>query len=371
MAEAALEKERFAELFAEQPDLARLLWALRRAQGFALYFARCNVPAYRAKLIEGIRANLSRPIAVIEIKPLAEHEKRLQSVDGYVEERLAGVSPDAVVFITGLENLLPSRNEAQMLATTQELNWRRGLFQKMGRPMVFWLPEYALTMLARNAPDLYDWYSGVYDLEIPQQMRADVARATLDTIRQTEDRRWLDRDERDRWEDVLHELLAAAQISAQSDPGDPSEESAAEQSDLLDRLGRFYRQRTEYALARDYHSRALKISEEAFGPNHPNVATYLNNLASVLQDLGELQNARTLIERSLKIDEEVFGPNHPNVATRLNNLALVLEDLGELQNARTLFERALVIVREFLGDEHPKTKTVKGNLDSLAENKQP
>ena len=105
MAEAALEKERFAELFAEQPDLARLLWALRRAQGFALYFARCNVPAYRAKLIEAIRANLSRPIAVIEIKPLAEHEKRLQSVDGYVEERLAGVSPDAVVFITGLENL--------------------------------------------------------------------------------------------------------------------------------------------------------------------------------------------------------------------------------------------------------------------------
>jgi hypothetical protein len=29
-------------LFAEQPDLDRLLWVLQRAKGFALYFARCN-----------------------------------------------------------------------------------------------------------------------------------------------------------------------------------------------------------------------------------------------------------------------------------------------------------------------------------------
>src|SRR5689334_12446668 len=111
MTDLATATQNFDHLFAEQPDLARMLWALRRAKGFALYFARCNVPAYRAKLIEAIRAHLDRPIVVVEIDPLAKTEKRLQSVDGYVEEKLASVSEDAVVFITGLENLLPSRNE--------------------------------------------------------------------------------------------------------------------------------------------------------------------------------------------------------------------------------------------------------------------
>ncbi len=364
MTETAREKESFDHLFVEQPDLARLLWALQRVEGFALYFARCNVPAYRAKLIEAIRANLSRPIAIVEISPLAEMNQQTRpSVDGYIEKQLADVSPDAVVFITGLENLLPSRDEEQMLATTQELNWRRGLFQKMRRPMVFWLPEYALTMLARNAPDLYDWYSGVYDLEIPEQMHADVARATLATIQETEDRRWMSKDERDRWEDVLQELLAAAEANA--DPDNLSQASAVEQADLLDRLGRLYLQRAEYALARDYLTRALKISEEAFNSDHPNIATRLNNLAYVLKDLGDLQNARALLERSLKIAEEAFGSNHPNVAAHLDNLASVFRDSGDLQNARVLAERALKIDEASLGSNHPNVATKLNNLASV------
>ncbi|MEP7343162.1 MAG: tetratricopeptide repeat protein [Acidobacteriota bacterium] len=361
MTETAREKRNSDHLFAEQPDLARLLWALRRVEGFALYFARCNVPAYRAKLIEAIRANLSRPIAIVDISHLAEMDQQTRpSVDGYVEEKLTGVSEDAVVFITGLENLLPSRDEERMLATTQELNWRRGLFQKMRRPMVFWLPEYALTLMARNAPDLYDWYSGVYDLEIPEQMRADAARATIDTIRETEDSRWMSKVERDRWEDVLKELLAAAE--AQHGTENLSELSAVEQADLLDRLGRLYLQRAEHTLARDCLTRALNISEEALGPDHPNIATRLNNLAYMLKDIGDLQNARILLERALKIAEEAFGPNHPNVASHLDNLALVLNHLGELQSARILSERALKIAEEALGPNHPNVATSLNNL---------
>jgi len=44
------------------------------------------------------------------------------------------------------------------------------------------------------------------------------------------------------------------------------------------------------------------------------------------------------------IDEAAYGPDHPEVATDLNNLALILRDLSQLEAARpSLREQALAI----------------------------
>ena len=67
--------------------------------------------------------------------------------------------------------------------------------------------------------------------------------------------------------------------------------------------------------------RALAIDETSFGPDHPNVATDLNNLAQLLQATNRLAEAEPLMRRALAIDEKSFGPEHPNVAIDLNNLA--------------------------------------------------
>ena len=76
------------------------------------------------------------------------------------------------------------------------------------------------------------------------------------------------------------------------------------------------------------------IDENAFGPDHPNVARVVNNLGMVLKDLGDLDGAGKAFERALTIDENAFGPDHPNVATDVNNLGMVLKDLGDLAGAR-------------------------------------
>jgi hypothetical protein len=55
------------------------------------------------------------------------------------------------------------------------------------------------------------------------------------------------------------------------------------------------------------------------------------------------------------------------VAIRVNNLASVLQALGDLAQARTLFERAIAIFRKSLGDDHPNTRTVRKNLEGLIE----
>jgi tetratricopeptide (TPR) repeat protein len=91
----------------------------------------------------------------------------------------------------------------------------------------------------------------------------------------------------------------------------------------------------------------------------------VNNLGSVLKDLGDLGGAKAAYERALRIDEKTFGPEHPSVATDVNNLGSVLQDLGDLGGAKAAYERALAIFRKFLGEDHPNTKTVRQSLELL------
>ena len=60
--------------------------------------------------------------------------------------------------------------------------------------------------------------------------------------------------------------------------------------------------------------RALAIDEESFGPDHPAVASRLNNLAQLLQATNRLAEAEPLMRRALAIDEKSFGSEHPDVA---------------------------------------------------------
>ena len=70
--------------------------------------------------------------------------------------------------------------------------------------------------------------------------------------------------------------------------------------------------------------RALAIDEQAYGPDHPSVATRLNNLAGLLQATNRLAAAEPLYRRALAIDEQAYGPEHP-ASPRLNNLARLLQ----------------------------------------------
>ena len=69
------------------------------------------------------------------------------------------------------------------------------------------------------------------------------------------------------------------------------------------------------------YKRSLAIREKALGPDHPDVAGSLNNLAVLYHDQGRYAEAEPLYKRSLAIEEKALGPDHPDVATSLNNLA--------------------------------------------------
>jgi tetratricopeptide (TPR) repeat protein len=127
-------------------------------------------------------------------------------------------------------------------------------------------------------------------------------------------------------------------------------------------LGLVLRDLGDLAGARPHYERALEITEVAFGPNHPDVATARGNLGGVLWDLGDLAGARAQLERALEISEAALGPNHPTVAIRRTNLGVMLRELGDLAGAREQHERALEISEAALGPNHPTVAIRRTNL---------
>ena len=135
--------------------------------------------------------------------------------------------------------------------------------------------------------------------------------------------------------------------------------------ELLDRAGRYFHGRAAHSQAAELLREALAIREKALGPEHPDTATSLNNLADLLRDQGDFAGARPLHERALAIRETALGPEHSATATSLNNLANLLRDQGDLAGARALHERALAIREKALGSEHSDTATSLNNLAVL------
>src|ERR1017187_9171185 len=146
-----------------------------------------------------------------------------------------------------------------------------------------------------------------------------------------------------RWAVLLPHVLAAAGHLDSSTADRHGPDAMADASQLLDRAGTYLQVHARLTDAKALLERALAIDEAAYGPGHPGVATDLNNLATILQDLGQPEAARPLQERALAIDEAAYGPGHPGVARDLNNLALILRDLGQPEAARPLQEQALAI----------------------------
>src|SRR5262245_11043664 len=87
-------------------------------------------------------------------------------------------------------------------------------------------------------------------------------------------------------------LASAAHAQATGDP-------AALNAEVL----RLYRA-GKYAEAIDIAKRVLATQEKALGPEHPDVGTSLNNLATLYRAQGRLDEAEPLFRRDLSIQEK-------------------------------------------------------------------
>jgi hypothetical protein len=61
-------------------------------------------------------------------------------------------------------------------------------------------------------------------------------------------------------------------------------------------------------------SLGVAIAEKSYGPEHPNIARHLNNLAGLYYTKADTPRPSRFIGVRFVMDEKSYGPDHPNVA---------------------------------------------------------
>jgi tetratricopeptide (TPR) repeat protein/nucleoside phosphorylase len=136
-----------------------------------------------------------------------------------------------------------------------------------------------------------------------------------------------------------------------------------EAADLLSRAGIYLSEQGLYPMAEPLHQQVLAIREQQLGPEHPDTATTLDNLAGVYRILGRYAEAELLYHRARIVREKVLGSEHVDTARTINNMALLYRDQGRYIEAESLYQRARDIREKASGPDHPDTART---LDSLA-----
>jgi tetratricopeptide (TPR) repeat protein len=114
-----------------------------------------------------------------------------------------------------------------------------------------------------------------------------------------------------------------------------------------------------YDAARVPAEQALLIFEKTFGPDHPNIAACVNEIASLYVDLARyLTIARPFFLRAEAVTTKTLGPEHPYRAVTLNELANLYLAQKQYPQAREATQQALGIAKNAYGEEHPVTATI-------------
>ena len=134
--------------------------------------------------------------------------------------------------------------------------------------------------------------------------------------------------------------------------------SHAQRAVALEAIANYNRSETPLA-------RAIKILEEAHGPDHPEVAAAVNSLGELYSLQADYREAEPLFQRALAVWERTKGPNDPQVAVVLNNLAWLAKVEGRYAEAESLYRRALSIFTRARLTRHPTYAVITKNLRAL------
>ncbi len=121
--------------------------------------------------------------------------------------------------------------------------------------------------------------------------------------------------------------------------------------------------RADYSAAEKTFRRALEIHRRVSPPDDPALAANLSDLASTLTGLDRLDEAEVLLKEALQIARLPNNAKQAVLPEVLNNLAYVNHRQGHDDQAEALYRESLVLNRALLGDTHPNIAT---NLDNLA-----
>jgi serine/threonine-protein kinase len=120
----------------------------------------------------------------------------------------------------------------------------------------------------------------------------------------------------------------------------------------------------DYAAAGDALEESMALRVDLFGPDHPGLHHDANEYGSMLHDRGLFDLAIEQYLRAIDLHASAGGPAIES-ASYINNLASALEDRGELVAAEPLFRHSLALRLEAHGEEHASVARARHNLARL------
>jgi len=379
-----------------------------------LLIAICDQPTYREELIRDYEAQLTaKGITCLRVQ-LDRHQTSLKQALLALEAEEPALHEDQPVMVTvcGADQMLSVRLGEAQSAREQfffSLQWTREALRQFQFPIVIWLTEPMARELTQQAPDFWSWRGGVFqfvrpferglrekenafELQVVPAEQSDVLFPHLHPDQQLRELRQqiADLEAQDPGSPLLASLYSSLgqmyeerlesglahshsreqQLAFQAYKKAidlQTEKDSVELATDLNNLASLYRAQGRYSEAEPLYLRSLSIYEQQLGQNHPDVATSLSNLANLYQSQGRYSEAEPLYLRSLEIMEQQLGANHPDVANSLNNLANLYQSQGRYSEAEPLYLRSLSIYEEQLGANHPDVATSLNNLAGLYE----
>jgi tetratricopeptide (TPR) repeat protein len=133
-------------------------------------------------------------------------------------------------------------------------------------------------------------------------------------------------------------------------------------AEVLNNLGRLYRNQGQHAKAEPLHKHALAIYERSLGSEHDYVDTTLVDLVQLYVAQSNLAEAEAMYQRLLALREKQLGPEHGDVASVLDDLGVMYLRQGQPDKAEPLLTRALAVFEKTVEPDDKRLVAVLGNL---------
>ncbi|ELS47035.1 tetratricopeptide repeat family protein [Microcystis aeruginosa FACHB-905 = DIANCHI905] len=260
-----------------------------------------------------------------------------------------------VLLIRGLEKSIGVDLQGDYPPVLQDLNFVRDAYKRsVPHPLLFILPDYALTRLTKFAPDFWAWRSGVFLFQTPQTTKDYALVQTLEADRPIDSSKSPESSERIA---LLESLLMDYRPSAGHPPTDIDLNTC---NILLHQLGVAYLSQRNATKAQNYLENALELAQQRQD---------VSLAAEIYQDLGRTfahrrswEQARLYFQQALEIFIE-YGDRYSQAGT-LHCLGMVAAELREWEQAQSYYQQAIEIFIEY-GDRYSQAGTLH-NLGIVA-----
>jgi len=130
------------------------------------------------------------------------------------------------------------------------------------------------------------------------------------------------------------------------------EEAGEAYDDFIFYKGTNYRRTGNFEKAGEYLFRSLELSRARYPGIHEQIASTLNHISSLYQNMGEYDTALPYAIEAHQMRMEIFGPGHLNTLAAHANTARTYSAAGMLEEAAETYRDVLAIFRDEYGNDN-------------------